>query len=350
MRWAIDRLLINRDMSVADAMRVIEDGACKTAFLVEDGVLMGVVTDGDVRRHLIGGGDIKDNVGTIVNFNPRFVYESEAENVQQFMSDTFTTALPVVDENKKIIRIETLRKSQEFSRGIDEDVPVVMMAGGKGTRLKPYTDIIPKPLIPIGNKTITEHIFDKFVAHGCNEFYMVLNYKKSLIEAYFHDIEKYEKLAFVEEPYFMGTAGGMGLLRDVMKKNFFLVNCDILVDYDYYSIWRKHVEMDNIVTIVSARKRISVPYGTIVADDDGRVQSMTEKPQLLYNVNTGMYLCNADIFRYMNKGEKVDMPDLIRRCIDAGENVGQVSIDEQDWYDMGQPKELEMMKRRFNIS
>jgi dTDP-glucose pyrophosphorylase len=350
MRGTIESLLINRDMTVGDAIRVIDEGECKTAFLTEDGVLLGVVTDGDVRRHLIGGGDIKENVSSIVNFNPRFVYESEAENCQQLMYDAFLTAIPVVDENKRIIRVETLRKRQQFSQRIDENIPVVMMAGGKGARLKPYTDIIPKPLIPIGDKTITEHIFDKFVSHGCNEFYMVLNYKRSLIEAYFHDIEKYEKLSFVEEPYFMGTAGGMGLLRDVIKKNFFLVNCDILVDYDYYSIWRRHVEMENIVTIVSAQKRISVPYGTIVADSGGKVQKLTEKPQLLYNVNTGMYLCNEGIFRYMNKGEKVDMPDLIQRCIDAGENVGQVSIDEQDWYDMGQPKELEMMKKRFNLT
>jgi NDP-sugar pyrophosphorylase family protein len=318
--------------------------------MVEGEKLVGSLTDGDVRRYLIKGGDIDGNVECIVHRSPKFAYEGQKEDFQQVMLDNFLNVLPILDRDGKIVRIETLdSKKKSLGRRIDENVPVVMMAGGLGTRLKPYTDIIPKPLIPIGNKTITEHIFDRFAAFGCDEYIMVLNYKKSLIEAYFNDIEKYENMTFTEEPYFMGTAGGMGLLSDRLRKNFFLVNCDIVVDYDYYSIWKRHTEMDNIITIVAAEKKISVPYGTIDADDDGRVNGLVEKPQLVYNINTGMYVCNADIFKYMRKGEKIDMPDLIQRCIDAGENVGRVTIDEQDWYDMGQPKELELMKKRFGI-
>ena len=176
---------------------------------------------------------------------------------------------------------------------------------------------------------------------------MILNYKKSLIEAYFKDIASYDGLGFVEEPYFMGTAGGIGLLREKCPEDFFLVNCDIIVDFDYYQIWKEHCENGNIVTMVTARKKISVPYGTVEADDDGRVQSLVEKPQLVYNVNTGMYLCNAGIFQYLEENEKIDMPDLILRCIAAGERVGQAVIEENHWYDMGQPEELENMKKHF---
>lgn len=343
-----DRMLVNRDMSVEEALTVIDRGGYKTAFLVEDEKLVGVVTDGDVRRHLIKDGSIKDNVSEIVNYTPMFLYQDDKEDCQRYMIDNFITALPIVDKDKRLVAIETLKGELKNIRKPDEEIPVVMMAGGLGTRLKPYTDIIPKPLIPIGDKTITEHIFDRFVVYGCDDLHMVLNYKKSLIEAYFNDIGKYEKLSFTEEPFFMGTAGGMGLLKDVLKKNFFLVNCDILVDYDYYSIWKRHVDMDNIITIIAAEKKITVPYGTLDADE-GKVRDIIEKPQLVYNINTGMYLCNADVFKYMSNGERIDMPDLIRRCIDAGENVGQVTIDEQYWYDMGQPNELELMKKRFNL-
>ena len=342
----LDQLIITTDMSIEQAMQRIDQGACKTVFLVQDGVLKGTLTDGDVRRFLLRGGSIKENVAQVVNYHPKFFYEDSIESSQEFMSKHVLTALPVVDEHMKLLRIDRLNDTS-IHRDIPADVPVIMMAGGLGTRLKPYTEIIPKPLIPIGPKTIAEHILDRFEAYNCKRFYMILNYKKSLIEAYFKDIATYEGLGFVEEPFFMGTAGGIGLLKEQCKEDFFLVNCDIIVESDYYHIWKEHCERGNIVSMVSARKTISVPYGTVEADDGGRVTKLVEKPQLVYNVNTGMYLCNSKIFEYLDNNEKIDMPDLILRCIAAGERVGQVVIEENHWYDMGQPDELENMKKQF---
>ena len=343
----IDQLVITPDMTIEQAMQTIDQGACKTVFLVEEGILKGALTDGDVRRFLLRGGSIKDNVSQVVNYNPRFFLESNMESSQEYMAKNILTALPVVDEQMRLIRVDRLNDAS-VHREISTDVPVVMMAGGLGTRLKPYTEIIPKPLIPIGPKTIAEHILDRFEAYGCKRFYMILNYKKSLIKAYFKDIASYDGLTFVEEPFFMGTAGGIGLIQKQCEEDFFLVNCDIIVDFDYYQIWKEHRKKGNIVTMVSASKRISVPYGTVEADAEGRVNSLVEKPQLIYNVNTGMYLCNARVFQYLENQEKVDMPDLILRCINAGERVGQVVIEENYWYDMGQPEELENMKRQFH--
>lgn len=341
-----DQLIITADMTIEQAMQCIDDGACKTAFLVEDEILKGTLTDGDVRRFLLKGGSIHENVAQVVNRNPKFFYEDNMESSQEYMMAHVLTALPIVDKNMRLIRIDRLN-SGSVHREIPADVPVIMMAGGLGTRLKPYTEIIPKPLIPIGPKTIAEHILDRFVSYDCKHFYMILNYKKSLIEAYFKDIATYDGLSFVEEPFFMGTAGGIGLLKEQCREDFFLVNCDIIVEFDYYQIWKEHRDKGNIVSMVSARKKISVPYGTIKADEDGRVQSLVEKPQLVYNVNTGMYLCNARIYDYLEENEKIDMPDLILRCIAAGERVGQIVIEENHWYDMGQPEELENMKKHF---
>lgn len=341
-----EQLIISSEMSVEQAMQRIDKGACKTVFLVQDGILKGSLTDGDVRRFLLKGGSIRDNVCDVVNHSPKFFYVDNIESSQEYMAKHMLTALPVVDSKMKLVRIDRLNETS-VHREIPVDVPVIMMAGGLGTRLKPYTEIIPKPLIPIGPKTIAEHILDRFEAFDCKHFYMILNYKKSLIEAYFKDIASYDGLEFIEEPFFMGTAGGIGLLRNCSGDNFFLINCDIIVESDYYQIWREHCEKGNIVSMVSARKTISVPYGTVKADEEGRVNSLVEKPQLIYNVNTGMYLCNRRIFNYLGENEKIDMPDLILRCIDAGERVGQVIIEENHWYDMGQPEELENMKKRF---
>lgn len=344
-----DQLIITSNMTMEEAMQVIDKGASKTVFLVEDGILKGVLTDGDVRRFLLRGGSIQDNVSLAVNYNPKFFYEKDTESSQEYMTKHMLTALPIVDEQMKLIRIDRLN-GVSVHREISADVPVIMMAGGLGTRLKPYTEIIPKPLIPIGPKTISEHILDRFVSYGCKRYYMILNYKKSLIEAYFKDIASYEGLGFVEEPFFMGTAGGIGLLKDQCSEDFFLVNCDILVDFDYYQVWMEHCKQGNIVTMVSARKKIAVPYGTVEADEEGRVSTLVEKPQLVYNVNTGMYLCNARVFQYLEENEKIDMPDLILRCIAEGERVGQVVIEENHWYDMGQPEELENMKKQLHFN
>lgn len=345
----MEKLIITSDMTIEVAMNSIEAGSYKTVFLVEDGILKGVLTDGDVRRYLLKGGSIADNVCQIVNYSPKYFFEEDKEDYRAYMISNMLSAVPIVDAQMHLVRIEYLNGPKKENQIIEEDIPVIMMAGGLGTRLKPYTDIIPKPLIPIGMKTIAERIFDKFISFGCNQLYMILNYKKGLIEAYFKEDGEYDNIKFVEEPFFMGTAGGIKLLQDSCEKNFFVVNCDILVDCDYYEIWQEHCRKNNIITMVCAKKRIIVPYGTIMADENNQVETLVEKPQLIYNINTGMYLCNAKIFEYMEEQEKIDMPDLIQRCIEAGEHVGQVVIDEQDWYDMGQPEELELMKKRLNL-
>lgn len=345
----MEKLIITSDMTIEVAMSAIEAGSHKTVFLVEDGVLKGVLTDGDVRRYLLKGGSITDNVSRIVNYNPQYFLEGDKEDYREYMITNMLSAVPVVDDQMHLVRIEYLNSPKKENHIIEEDVPVIMMAGGLGTRLKPYTDIIPKPLIPIGTKTIAEHIFDKYISFGCNQLHMILNYKKGLIEAYFKESGEYEEIKFVEETFFMGTAGGIKLLQDICEKDFFVVNCDILVDCDYYEVWQEHCSKNNIITMVCAKKRITVPYGTIQADENNRVETLVEKPQLIYNINTGMYLCNSKIFEYMGQQEKIDMPDLIQRCIDGGERVGQVVIDEQDWHDMGQLEELELMKKRLNL-
>lgn len=345
----IDNLKIFKDMTIKDAMRQIERGSCKTAFLVENNILIGSLTDGDIRRHLLNGGNLNDNVCQIVNYQPQFFKINEKINYRKYMVKNILQAIPIVDEQMNIVRIEVLAEGEEEIRRIDESVPVIMMAGGLGTRLKPYTDIIPKPLIPIGSKTISEHIFDKFVSYGCEKFFMILNYKKGLIEAYFNELHKYHDLHYIEEPFFMGTAGGIQLVKEACIDNFFLVNCDILVDCNYHDIWKKHTDNKYIITMVLAKKQINLPYGTVTVNKDELVSELVEKPNLTYYVNTGLYLCNAEVFAYITENEEIDMPTLISRCIDAGENVGQVTIDENNWYDMGQPEGVKLMKQKFSF-
>lgn len=233
-------MLINENMTIEDAMRVIERESSKTVFLINDGILKGSLTDGDIRRHLLKKGSLTENVCKIVNYHPRFFKKDDNVNYQKYMIENDLTAVPVVNNQMKIVRIERLINRKESVRKIEENIPVIIMAGGLGTRLKPYTEIIPKPLIPIGTKTILERIFDKFADYGCNKKYVIVNYKKKLIEAYFKEDSEYSDLHFIEEPSFLGTAGGIKYTKDICKDDFFMTNCDVVVDADYYYIWKEH--------------------------------------------------------------------------------------------------------------
>lgn len=348
-REEFEQYLLHDNMTIREAMQIIDKNRHKAAVLVTNEKLAGTVTDGDIRRYLLQDGSIDDSVLKAVNYHPYYVYEDdELVDYKQYMIKQLITLLPVVDENGFLVRIEVLNPTKQIRKITEDNVPLVVMAGGLGTRLKPYTDIIPKPLIPIGDKTITEHILERFGFFGCKQFYLIVNYKKKLIEAYFKEEGKYLDIQIVEEPFFMGTAGGICLLKEKLEENFFLVNCDILIDGDYYQIWEEHLKSNNLITIVSAKTCITIPYGTIVADKENRVLSLKEKPSVAYSVNTGMYVCNTKIFHYIRE-EKIDMPDLIQRCINAGEKIGKFEIDENEWYDMGQPNQLEKMKKSLGI-
>lgn len=341
------KMFIDENMTIEDAMRVIEQGRSKTAFLVNNGVLKGSLTDGDIRRHLLKKGSLTESVCEIVNYCPKFFKENSNISYQKYMIENDLTAIPIVDEKMKIIRIERLKSREKPVQKIEENVPVIIMAGGLGTRLKPYTEIIPKPLIPIGSKTILERIFDKFEDYGCNKKYVILNYKKRLIEAYFKEDSQYKELHFIEEPFFLGTAGGIKYTEEVCKDDFFMTNCDVVVDADYYYIWKEHRKKGNIITMILANTEYCVPYGTVEISENGNVVCLREKPRIEYKVNTGMYVCNTKLLDYIDEAEVIDMPDLIQRCLYAGERIGQVTIDGNDWYDMGQPNQLEKMKKKY---
>lgn len=348
METKYDRFYINENMSVYDAAKVIDGNTKKTAFLVRDGILLGAISDGDLRRFLLNKGDVNISVKEIVNYNPVFLYEdSVISNYSKFMIEHAITALPIVDEQKKIIKIEFLNNSDIVVEKIKERIPVVVMAGGKGTRLKPYTDIIPKPLIPVGEQTITEHILNRYMRHGCKNFYLILNYKKNLIKAYFRETPVSANISFVEEELFLGTAGGLKLLPKEIGDVFFVTNCDILVDADYKKIYDMHILSNNIITMVIAKKKLTIPYGTIQTDDNGQIKELVEKPTFEYNINTGMYVCSKKIFEYIMDNEVLDMPILISRCMDLGERVGTYQIETDEWMDMGQFDELENMKSKI---
>ncbi len=346
----IRKYIVEENISVFETMRQIESGARGIVFVCKGQKLYAVVTDGDVRRHILCGGSLEDPVSVIAHKMPVYLKEEQEEQAGSLMLQYYITAIPIVNDDGEIIRIrfwkdEGDNKVKQEKRRLN--IPLVIMAGGKGTRLKPYTDILPKPLIPVGDKTITEHIIDRFAEYDCRQVSMIVNYKKDLIKAYYADSEVQRGIHFVEEMEYMGTGGGLKLLAGEMKSTFFMSNCDILVDADYAEILDYHKQSGNIITMVCAEKKYEIPYGTVRTDQNHRVLGLEEKPQFEYRVNTGFYVIEPFFLEQIPHNTFVHITDVIEECITNGEKVGCYLIHDDAWMDMGQFDELEEMKKRL---
>lgn len=343
----VQDFIVPPEYSVLEVMKVINSNTKGIAFICEKDVLQAVVTDGDIRRYILKKGDLNVAIKEIANYHPKYVMNNKNNDFNAYMKENKITALPVLNRNKKILTIRFLYDNGTLKNS-NLNIPVVIMAGGKGTRLYPYTQILPKPLIPIGDKTITEIIMDHFEAYGCKHFDMILNYKKNFIRSFFIDSETKRDVSFVEEPDYLGTGGGLKLLEGRYQDSFFVTNCDILIEEDYSDILKFHKEQNNIITIVSAMKKTTIPYGTIELSDAGQVLKLNEKPSFSFLTNTGLYILEPRFIEKIPKDTFIHITDVIQECIDQGEKVGVYPISESSWMDMGQMDELEKMRERLS--
>ena len=343
----LSRYFVSPDATVLDAMSVIDATAKGVAFVCSDKKILGVITDGDVRRYIIHGGDLSFNVMDVANRNFKFLCENDAVDakvIEKIKLDY--KALPVLDSDGRIISIVFEDETASLPLA-NLNIPVVIMAGGKGTRLYPYTKVLPKPLIPIGDVPITMHIMQHFEKYGCTRFTMVVNHQKELIKAYYSDPELPYIIDFADEKEPLGTAGGLKLLEGKINGTFVMTNCDILIDAAYDKIYQYHKKMQNLVTMVCAVKKITIPYGTVHMNEAGYIDSMVEKPTLSYLVNTGYYVVEAEFLSEIPKDTFIHMPDVVQKCMDAGKPVGVYPISEGQWSDMGQIDDMERMQLTY---
>ena len=224
-----------------------------------------------------------------------------------------------------------------------------MMAGGKGTRLYPYTKILPKALIPIGEVPIAERILKGFADYGCEKFYMIVNHKKNMIQAYFDSIQENYSVTYVDEKEPLGTGGGLYLLNGQLQQDFFLINCDIIIDADYNEIYNYHLKESNFITIVAAKYHHVVPYGVVECSEEQIYSGILEKPEINYLISTGMYVVNNELVEMMPQNTCISFPELIELFKGKGKKIGVYVVEESAYMDMGQLEELEKMKKKLNV-
>lgn len=342
-----------KDTSVVDAMQLIDNNTKGILFVInQDGVLLGSVTDGDIRRWLVKTGQLNAPLGKVMNRDPKFLLEDGGKQKSSFMKEMKIDAIPVVNKQMKILEICFNDQEQEHSNkkiASLKGVPVVIMAGGKGTRLYPYTKILPKPLIPIGDVPIMERIIERFNKYEIDKYWITVNYRKNMIRSYFSEVATNYAMEYVEEDHPLGTAGSLKLIKDKFERPIILSNCDILIDANYGEIYKHHQESGNVLTIVTALKNIVVPYGVINSKEDGEIVSMDEKPRLSYFVNTGMYVFDPEVINKIPQNVFYHMTDLAEQLIKDGEKVGMYPISENSFLDMGEFEEMHNMERKLNL-
>lgn len=338
-------------MKLVEIMERIDANANGVLFIVDDKErLIGAISDGDIRRQLIRTGNLNADITEFMNKTPKFLYAADKPNALSFMKKKKIHAVPIVDEQKKLLDVILDNDDIGFvKKDVLSHVPVIIMAGGKGTRLYPYTKILPKPLIPIGDIPILERIINCFCDYGVSEYYVTVNYKKNMIKAHFAELKPDYYIEYVEENKPLGTGGSIKLIKKKFIHPVIITNCDTLINADYEDIYRHHVESGNKMTMVSALKNMEVPYGVVHSTENGVITRVEEKPRLSYFINTGMYIVDADMLEKIPEDTFFHMTDLANVLMNEGLQVGMYPISEESFLDMGEIEEMRRMEEKLNV-
>ena len=357
--------MINKDLfihekdSIKTALKKLNHSGQKV-LLVTDSKhnLLGTISDGDIRRCILRGEKLDSAIKKTYNAHPIFI--KNTGNILETAKPIFVKykieLLPVLDENGRIIDCVTwsqaFSEDSKFSKKATVgklQYPVVIMAGGKGTRMEPFSRIFPKPLIPIGEKTVIEIIIDEFKQQGIYEYYISLNYKGEMIKSYFDNIEKDYKIHYVWEKDFLGTVGSVKLLEKKIRGPFIVSNCDVIVNADLREAMEMHNEQSADVTVLSSIQHYKIPYGVVETGKAGRVKDIIEKPEYSFMVNTGVYILNSDILKFIPANTQFDMTDLLKTLIKKRGKVITYLVNEKDYIDIGHWEEYKKSKEKLKF-
>ena len=344
----IKNRIISPSASLLDTMKQMDEVKVKTLFVMKDNHFEGIITIGDIQRAIINNIALKEPVSRILNKNKVYGYLSEGEDIiKDKMRRMRAEVMPILDERSELVDVwfwDDLFKKWEITEREKINLPVVIMAGGKGTRLKPITNVIPKPLVPIGDKTILETILDQFESIGCTKFYMSVNYKADIMKYYLSQLDHKYDIEFFQEEKPLGTIGSVSLLKGKITTPFFVSNCDSINEQDYRDVYDYHVNNHNDLTIVTMVKSFKIPYGVIETGEDGLMVSLSEKPELTFQVNTGVYILNPSCIDEIPEGEFFHITHLMEKIKARGGRVGCFPVSEHAWKDMGEwPEYLKMI-------
>lgn len=330
--------IIKLNSKIFEALKCMNTTGCKTLFVIDSKrKYLGTITDGDIRRHFVNNKNLNINISRIYQKKSIFVYENKLDktDLRSLFLDNHLERIPIINIHKFIVGEVKLRDLLKNNKKLSF-IPLVIMAGGKGTRMKPLTNFIPKPLIPVKGKPMIENIFDFFSSSGLDKFYISLNIKDFLLKKSVLDFKNYN-IKLIEEKNYLGTIGSVNNSKLTKYENFFVINCDILLDIDCQHILNDHLLSKKILTVVLVKKINISPYGLCKINNKNLVE-ITEKPESVEYINSGFYVLNKSIFKFIKKNKYLDMDQLIKNLIANKIKINTYSIPFEKWKDIGKFK------------
>jgi len=330
--------------NLREALQVIDTSAMQIALVVDDDQrLLGTVTDGDIRRASLRGEGMSTPVEDVMNANPVTGLNDEDRAIwQRTMLRHHLQHLPILDMNGHVVDLARYTPPQEPNR----DNPIILMAGGLGTRLRPLTENKPKPLLRVGSKPILETIIENFRGQGFYRIYLSINYMGDMIRDYFGQGDKWDvEIAYLEEKERRGTAGALGLLPEKPDLPMILMNGDLLTNVDFVRLLDFHERQRACATLCVREYSYQVPYG-VVKVDDYNVEMLKEKPLVHHFVNAGIYALNPDVLERIPKGEFYDMTTLLDTLINEKRKVSGFPLRDY-WMDIGRMDDYERADNEY---
>ena len=345
--------LIQNNRTIKEALSMLSISGQKCLIVITKNLtLLGTLSDGDIRKSILRGIDINESINDIYNRKPSFFYENKFTNsdVKLLLIEQRIEIIPIIDKKRKVRKIIFFsdifdKKNKIISKY--KNLNAVIMAGGEGKRLEPFTAILPKPLIPINDKPIIEHIIEKFQIHNIINFHITVNYKSRILKAFFDEFNPNVKVKFVDEVKPLGTASSLKQLINKLRKPFFVTNCDTIIDINYEDLYENHIINNNDITLVASQKEYTFPYGACKLTKKGFLSKILEKPKFDFLINAGLYIINPEILKLIPKNKKFNMTDLIALSKKNKKQIGVYPIDNSQWTDVGEWSEYHKAIDRF---
>lgn len=338
--------LINKNITMLDALSCI----CALApdplvlFVLDDkNRMVGTLTDGDTRRALIKGASTNDKVETIMHRDFNYMKVEELENVKELkrQKELQMKLVPVLDKDMHIVEIINLEKYKTRL-----PIDAVLMAGGKGERLRPLTEKTPKPLLPVGDKAIIDHNIDRLISYGVKHINVTVNYLKEQLEEHFMEPRGEVKVETVREPKYLGTIGSIRFVKDFYNDTILVMNSDLFTNINYEDFYLHFKEHNAEMSVAAVPYTVSVPYG-IFDLNDREIQGLIEKPTYNYYANAGIYLIKRSALKEIPEDTFFNATDLIEKLIAVGKKVIRFPLNGL-WIDIGNPQEYQKAKEFAN--
>ena len=336
-----DHLIINTS-SIKDALIKLDILAQDAIlFIIDDlGKLLGSLTDGDIRRGLLNGEAIDEPVSKVSNNNPKFILKSDysIHKIIDLRNKNYRV-FPLLDNDGVIINIINFRLLKSYL-----PLDAVIMAGGKGTRLRPLTIDVPKPLLKVGEKPIIEHNLDRLSQHGIDNYWISVNYLGEQIEEYFKNgNEKNIKIDYVWEDKPLGTIGSLSKIKNFQNDNILLTNSDILTNLNYEHFFLDFISQDADFSVVTIPYYVDIPYAVIETLNKD-IKSFKEKPTYTYYSNGGIYLMKKSVLKYLPEESFFNATDLMELLIKKGKKIVSYPLSDY-WLDIGKHEDYEKAQK-----